>query len=159
MQPMSPKAQRLELYRSPRWKLARRAFLKAHPYCAHCGKAANTVDHAAGHSGDWLSRFWDASRWVAMCHSCHSRKTLLVDARLDGSNTRRYRSGFLGARVASSDGEGGRLANPGRSGASAPMGSKHIPKPDSLIPLDSAQALAARLKARFDLDQSKGDQS
>ena len=57
-----------------RWRVARAAYLGAHPYCASCGRLANEVDHVTPHRGD-RDLFWDESNWQALCRRCHSRKT------------------------------------------------------------------------------------
>ncbi len=60
------------------WVKARTRYLRAHPLCVVCERAADTVDHIVAHKGDWSS-FWDESNWQAMCASCHSAKTAGVD--------------------------------------------------------------------------------
>ena len=73
--------ERARLYNSARWRRARRAFLAVHPLCTECEKqgrvsAARVVDHRDGHQhADWLARFWDQSRWDALCLSCHAAKS------------------------------------------------------------------------------------
>lgn len=66
-----------------RWQKARRTFLFEHPLCEECLKrgeitAATDVDHIKPHKGD-SKLFWDTSNWQALCHRCHSRKTVLED--------------------------------------------------------------------------------
>jgi 5-methylcytosine-specific restriction protein A len=56
-----------------RWDEARGHFLKAHPLCA-CGRLAAEVHHGTPHRGD-MKLFWDRSRWIGMCKSCHSAAT------------------------------------------------------------------------------------
>ena len=73
--------QRNLLYKSARWKALRRKVLKAQPWCAQCLKGgllvrSSIVDHALGHRDpQWRSRFFDERHLVALCKSCHDRKT------------------------------------------------------------------------------------
>ncbi len=72
-------AARRALYDDPRWRRARREFLRLHPLCVDCAelgvvRAATEVDHKERHLGN-AARFWDRSNWQALCKSCHSRKT------------------------------------------------------------------------------------
>ncbi len=62
-----------------KWQLASKAYLKANPLCVECeskGKItlATEVHHSVPHRGD-MALFWDKSRWVSICKSCHSRLT------------------------------------------------------------------------------------
>jgi 5-methylcytosine-specific restriction protein A len=69
---------RAKLYASTRWRKESRAFLKQHPICATpgCRASASVVDHRDGHQQhDWLARFWDRTRWQAMCATCHAAKS------------------------------------------------------------------------------------
>jgi hypothetical protein len=71
-------AERERLYKSARWWKERAEFLRLHPACtiAGCGKASCVVDHRDGHQDpDWLARFWDRSRWDALCLTCHAVKS------------------------------------------------------------------------------------
>lgn len=65
------------------WTRASKIFLAQHPLCAECqrqGKVtpATEVDHIVPHKGD-QALFWRTSNWQALCHSCHSRKTVMED--------------------------------------------------------------------------------
>ena len=65
------------------WQKARKRFLEAHPLCEECKKRglyvkATDVDHIIAHRGD-QTLFWDRSNWRALCHSCHSKKTVAED--------------------------------------------------------------------------------
>lgn len=66
------------------WNKARVIYLRQHPVCVECGKAAQCVDHMKPHRGN-MNLFWDEKNWQAMCNSCHSIKTakdkLHVEAR------------------------------------------------------------------------------
>ena len=61
-----------------KWKKARATFLIAHPLCVVCKGIATDVDHIKPHRGDYIL-FWDKSNWQALCHSCHSKKTVQED--------------------------------------------------------------------------------
>jgi hypothetical protein len=70
--------ERAKLYATPRWRRERRAFLKAHPVCVTtgCGQRSQVVDHRDGHQAEgWLARFWNQTRWDALCLSCHGVKS------------------------------------------------------------------------------------
>jgi len=63
-----------------KWARARLWYLAQHPLCVECLKrgklvSATQVDHIQPHQGD-MTLFWDSDNWQALCHSCHSRKTL-----------------------------------------------------------------------------------
>ena len=58
-----------------RWARASKAFLAEHPVCAVCGAPATEVDHIIPHKKD-MDLFWDSNNWQALCHSCHSKKTM-----------------------------------------------------------------------------------
>ena len=53
------------------WRKIRKAMLQAEPYC-QCGARANTVDHIVPRRKGGSN---EPGNLVAMCHSCHSRKT------------------------------------------------------------------------------------
>jgi 5-methylcytosine-specific restriction enzyme A len=68
-----------QLYQTPEWKRASRAFRLAHPICAECAKVGlvvptREVDHIIPHRGD-RRLFWDRTNWQGLCTPCHSRKT------------------------------------------------------------------------------------
>lgn len=51
------------------------------PFCRECARQgkrvrATDVDHIVDHKGVW-ERFIDRSNLESLCHSCHSRKTML----------------------------------------------------------------------------------
>lgn len=51
------------------------------PFCRACARKgirtrATDVDHVQDHKGNW-ARFIDRSNLESLCHSCHSRKTML----------------------------------------------------------------------------------
>ena len=77
---MSYTAQRTSnLYHTPRWREARARHLSQCPWCLACaGKGQHTpatvVDHDPPHRGNTLA-FWDQSRFVSLCFSCHQSKT------------------------------------------------------------------------------------
>jgi len=56
-----------------RWRQARLAYLKEHPFCVNClplNVAATVVDHIVPHRGDQVL-FWDQSNWQSLCKPCH----------------------------------------------------------------------------------------
>ncbi|KAB2953733.1 HNH endonuclease [Heliorestis acidaminivorans] len=66
-----------------RWHKKSKAFLRAHPLCAHCLQAgrvteATEVDHIIPHNGD-IKLFWDQNNWQSLCKKCHSKKTAQED--------------------------------------------------------------------------------
>jgi 5-methylcytosine-specific restriction protein A len=66
-------------YSHPAWKKLRRAVLWARPLCEACNLARSTqVDHVKAHKGDW-ALFTAESNLQALCHSCHSAKTVRRD--------------------------------------------------------------------------------
>lgn len=70
-------------YTSREWRTFRAEYLRVHPYCSctacaqHgkklCMRKADTVDHVTP------ARAGNVTRFAAMCHSCHSRKTAKYD--------------------------------------------------------------------------------
>lgn len=60
------------------WQAFRAVYLRAHPVCAACGcLSACHVDHIQTlRSG---AAKYDESNLQALCHSCHSRKTVQHD--------------------------------------------------------------------------------
>lgn len=65
-------------YNNNRWSRARISYLMNNPVCAICGKPATEIDHIIPHKGDY-ELFWNVDNWQPLCHSCHSRKTVLED--------------------------------------------------------------------------------
>ncbi len=66
-----------------RWRKARLAFLREHPWCVMCERegrlrAAEVVDHIVPHKGDY-ERFWDQSNWQPLCIRHHNAKTARED--------------------------------------------------------------------------------
>jgi len=59
-----------------RWQRARKLYLHEHPQCNRCGYAANEVHHTEEHNGPKDGRFWDETKWEALCKQCHSKETL-----------------------------------------------------------------------------------
>ena len=53
-------------------------FLAQHPICAilGCGQLATDVDHKIAVDGPNDPLFWEESNHQALCHSCHSEKTV-----------------------------------------------------------------------------------
>lgn len=62
-----------------RWTKYRSWFLRLHPICAKCGRAAaSVVDHIVPHKGDDVL-FWAADNHQALCKRCHDIKTSSED--------------------------------------------------------------------------------
>ena len=58
-----------------RWRAARVAFLRNHPFCVFCLNAgrytpATVIDHIIPHQGN-QAKFWDQGNWQALCKRCH----------------------------------------------------------------------------------------
>ncbi len=75
------------------WSKASKAFLIEHPLCAECQRQgrvtpATEVDHIIPHKGD-KQLFWDQDNWQALCHRCHSRKTVTEDGGFGNAQTPR----------------------------------------------------------------------
>lgn len=83
--------ERKDLYASRRWKTTRAKVLRENKRCASCGtRNATTIDHLLGHLDDqaaavacslsisapehWRDRFFSGP-FIAVCASCHSKKT------------------------------------------------------------------------------------
>lgn len=58
-----------------RWQKFRKSFLMRHPVCAMCGRLATDVDHIVP-LAIAPTRKYDESNLQALCHECHSRKTV-----------------------------------------------------------------------------------
>ena len=61
------------------WKKMRSVYLAGHPWCADClreGKYVPAIDvhHVQRHMGDRAT--FNSSPLEALCHSCHSRRTM-----------------------------------------------------------------------------------
>ncbi|SDI40236.1 HNH endonuclease [Pseudomonas abietaniphila] len=59
-----------------KWQKAREGWLNAHPLCVYCQRdgrvtSATVVDHIVPHRGD-MAIFWDRTKWMSLCASCHS---------------------------------------------------------------------------------------
>ena len=58
-----------------RWQMARKDYLREHPFCVHCHPvvvAAVIVDHVVPHRND-MKLFWDRTNWQALCKRCHDQ--------------------------------------------------------------------------------------
>lgn len=58
-----------------KWSKASKGYLAKHTECVICGMPSQHTDHIVPHNRDW-SLFWDSTNWQALCHSCHSKKTV-----------------------------------------------------------------------------------
>ena len=75
------------------WSKAAKCFLIEHPLCAECQRQgritpATEVDHIIPHKGD-KQLFWDQDNWQALCHECHSYKTVTKDGGFGNAPTPR----------------------------------------------------------------------
>lgn len=66
------------------WRIVRAAYLKRHPRCVGCGAVATDVDHvvpkALGGGNEWANL-------QALCHRCHSAKTMRQSVPREGRST------------------------------------------------------------------------
>ncbi len=67
-----------------RWQRYRLQYLRQHPLCVECEskglvKPSKHVDHIKAVSGPDDPLFWAPDNHQALCHSCHSRKTVKED--------------------------------------------------------------------------------
>lgn len=59
------------------WRKLRAAYLASHPVCQHCQReAATDVDHIIPRRKGGTDDEWNLQ---ALCHACHSRKTVKED--------------------------------------------------------------------------------
>ena len=66
-------------YQTPAWRKLRREKLLESPLCEACRMArSEQVDHIKPWRGDW-DLFLDPDNLRALCHSCHSAKTVARD--------------------------------------------------------------------------------
>lgn len=69
------------------WRKLRLAILAARPVCEDCGReSAAHVDHKLALAVGGTN---DESNLAALCHSCHSKKTVAVDGGLGRARERR----------------------------------------------------------------------
>lgn len=86
-----------------KWRVARAAYLRAHPFCAYCLRDvgisydqapqaigeqlylaglplpfASVVDHTEAHNGN-MTVFWDSSKWAALCTNHHNSEAQARD--------------------------------------------------------------------------------
>lgn len=60
-----------------RWRRLRASIIAARPACQACGtKPSRDVDHVVSRAKGGTD---DPANLVALCHSCHSKKTVAVD--------------------------------------------------------------------------------
>jgi 5-methylcytosine-specific restriction enzyme A len=62
-------------YRSPAWRRFRKWFLKYHPLCADCARAASTDVHHVKKVREFPELALKASNCMGLCHSCHAVRT------------------------------------------------------------------------------------
>jgi 5-methylcytosine-specific restriction protein A len=80
------RAERRQLYMSPRWRALRARLLRSSPWCTRCEQQgrksrATVVDHVAGHvdAEGWRERFFSGP-FMTLCDVCHNIKTGRVDS-------------------------------------------------------------------------------
>lgn len=61
-----------------RWQEYRKQFLKRNPTCKLCGAKAMVVDHVLNARNN-PGLFWTPFNHMALCQSCHSKKTIKYD--------------------------------------------------------------------------------
>lgn len=71
--------QRCKLYQTNRWKEASAAFRRENVLCKSCEargiiRPSAVTDHIEGHDCDPV-RFFDSSKWAALCSTCHNKKS------------------------------------------------------------------------------------
>ena len=72
-------ARPFHLYLTRRWKALRGFILSRNPICEACKRAPSShVDHRIAHKGE-EALFFNAQNLQALCHSCHSEKTVKRD--------------------------------------------------------------------------------
>jgi len=59
-----------------RWPVLRARYLARHPFCATCRQPATQVDHIISRARGGAD---EDSNYMALCASCHSRKTVRED--------------------------------------------------------------------------------
>lgn len=61
-----------------KWREYRKEFLKRNPNCKQCGAPATVIDHVIPHKGN-VGLFWTRFNHMALCKTCHDRKTGMYD--------------------------------------------------------------------------------
>lgn len=87
------------IYNRARWRRCRRSVLAAHPLCAECERQgritlATDVDHIIPYDG--TGNPYDPANLQPLCHSCHSRKTVICDGGM-GNGRRGEGGSFSGS--------------------------------------------------------------
>ena len=59
-----------------KWKRYRKRYLREHPLCVECGRAAVTVDHIIPVTGPDDPLFWPETNHQSLCIADHNRKTV-----------------------------------------------------------------------------------
>lgn len=60
-------------YHNVRWRRYSILFRKKNPFCAHCGRYADHVDHIVPLSQG--GAMWDEKNHQSLCIKCHGKKT------------------------------------------------------------------------------------
>lgn len=80
------RADNLDVYRSKRWRIESKHYLRANPWCSGypegttCHDAATDVDHVIPLGTPGIDPF-DRSNWQGLCHRHHSKKTATENRR------------------------------------------------------------------------------
>lgn len=61
-----------------KWREYSKEFLKRNPVCTVCGNKSEVTDHVIAHKGN-KGLFWTKFNHMALCKSCHDRKTWTQD--------------------------------------------------------------------------------
>lgn len=62
-----------------RWRKYREHYLRRHPLCIRCQRAATDVDHIIPVNGPSDPLFWPATNHQSLCGHCHKHKTAVED--------------------------------------------------------------------------------
>lgn len=81
-------------YTTKQWRFTRAAKLSASPWCEHCGKPANQVDHIVAVAAGCDP--FDPKNLQSLCQGCHSEKTASENG---GFGNRRGKARRKGCRL------------------------------------------------------------
>src|SRR5262245_42191532 len=84
------------------WRKFSRAYLRAHPLCVYCKATGRLIparhtDHIRALTGPYDPEKYNPDNLAALCHSCHSRKTVREDGALPGRKAREAPKDLCGA--------------------------------------------------------------
>lgn len=84
-------------YKTYRWHKESSEFIKSKGcYCEICGRSdlRLQVHHNYPNYYDYTDEFWDKSRWVVCCSSCHAKLTKGKDLEITTNHTTKFRFDF-----------------------------------------------------------------